>query len=471
MLSDASEVAGETFYFDLISLFPETFKGRQNGLRKDIAEAFYDMKPQFLRFPGGNNLEGISVFKRWNWRKTIGPLKDRPGRPADWEYYNTDGLGLLEYFEWCEDMEIQPVLAVYAGFSLDVWGQAGTSFAEDQMQYILNDTLDELEYIMGDTSTTYGSLRAKHGHPEPFQLNFIEIGNEDWFSSTYPYRWPILYNGLKAKYPNITYISTAYNEALALGFNYTIELPPGTYWDTHHYEDPDYFIDNFNFYDNWEEENNFTDVGILLGENSVFQIDTPSHVINFSDPTDIHIAYPRVLSAIGEGVYALGGERNPNVVKMSSYAPSLQNLAWYNWTPNMILFTSLWNQTTLSVSYWQRWMFAHYRGTQTLPVTVSQGGINPLFWVASIDDQINSIYFKVINIGNGSVALGLDIDTSYSRVNGTILTAPDPNYYNYINNQTAVIPTPINISSTGSPDGKFMWKVPRFSISVLQFDL
>jgi alpha-L-arabinofuranosidase len=112
---DASQVAGKTFYFSLISLFPETFKNRPNGLRKDIAEAFYDLKPSFLRFPGGNNLEGVSVAARWNWRKTIGPLKDRPGRPGDWSYINTDGLGLLEYLEWCEDMEIEPVLAVYAG--------------------------------------------------------------------------------------------------------------------------------------------------------------------------------------------------------------------------------------------------------------------------------------------------------------------------------------------------------------------
>lgn len=122
----AEQVAGKTLYFSLISLFPETFKGRENGLRKDLAEAFYDMKPKFLRFPGGNNLEGVSVQTRWNWRKTIGPLKDRPGRPADWLYYNTDGLGLLEYLYWCEDMEIEPVLAIYAGFSLDIWGQKGT---------------------------------------------------------------------------------------------------------------------------------------------------------------------------------------------------------------------------------------------------------------------------------------------------------------------------------------------------------
>lgn len=182
---DAKEVAGETLYFDLISLFPETFKNRPNGLRKDIAEAFYDMKPRFLRFPGGNNIEGYSVAKRWKWWQTIGPLQDRPGRPGDWNYFNTDGLGLLEYLEWTEDMEIEPVLAVYSGFSLDVWGQSGTSFPPNRMQEIVQEALDELEYAMGDVSTTYGAMRAAHGHPAPFNIKFVEIGNEDWFSTTY----------------------------------------------------------------------------------------------------------------------------------------------------------------------------------------------------------------------------------------------------------------------------------------------
>ena len=172
---DASQVAGQTLYFDLISLFPETFKGRKNGLRKDIAQAFYDMKPRFLRFPGGNNLEGVSTQTRWKWWKTIGPLKDRPGRPGNWNYYNTDGLGLLEYLEWCEDMDVVPLLGVYAGFSLDTWGQEGTDWPEDKFDEVIQEALDELEYCMGDTSTKLGALRAEHGHPEPFIIKFVEI--------------------------------------------------------------------------------------------------------------------------------------------------------------------------------------------------------------------------------------------------------------------------------------------------------
>lgn len=120
---NATEVAGQTFFFSRFSLFPETFKGYRNGLRKDVAEALYDMRPKVLRFPGGNNLEGVSVDSRWKWYEHVGPLKERPGRPGNWNYYNTRGLGLLEYLEWAEAMDAEPVLGVYAGFSLDVWGQ------------------------------------------------------------------------------------------------------------------------------------------------------------------------------------------------------------------------------------------------------------------------------------------------------------------------------------------------------------
>lgn len=226
---DGASVAGQTFYFNLVSVFPETFKGYENGLRPDIAGAFDDIKPQFLRFPGGNNIEGYSPQQRWKWWETIGPLKNRPGRVGDWTYYNTQGLGLLEYLEWTEAMNMEPVLAVYAGFSLDVYGQSGVSYPEDQMGQILQEALEELEYCMGDVSTKWGAQRAADGHPEPFTINFVEIGNEDWFSTTYPYRWNVMYNGLKAVYPNITYISTAFDENAL----YNISIPAGNMWDWH----------------------------------------------------------------------------------------------------------------------------------------------------------------------------------------------------------------------------------------------
>ena len=401
---------------------------------------------------------------------------------------NTDGLGLLEYLEWTEDMDITPVLAVYAGFSLDVWGQRGTSFPSDEMQFVLDEALDELEYCMGSVHTKYGALRASHGHPKPFKIDFVEIGNEDWFSATYPDRFPIMYNGIKAKYPNITLISTAFNEAPSQGFNYTIKIPKGGMWDTHHYEEPSYFLRNFNFYDNWQQDTDNEDVGILLGEYSVYQVDTPSGQINFSNPVDIHVPFPQMVSAIAEGVYALGGERNPNVVKMTSYAPSFMNRNWFNWTPDMISYTAMPNETVLSASYWQQSLFAHYRGTESLPVEAREGHINPLWWASSIEGDstvflkvtafpyspcalIANAILQVINSANFSVPLSVNLGASWESVNGTMMQNDNLHAFNSVENMEAVVPKALDIPSSPSGNGAFSWDVPKFSITVLQFDL
>lgn len=157
-------------------------------------------------------------------------------------------------------------------------------------------------------------------------------------------------------------------------------------------------MENFDFYDNWQEATGNENVTVFIGEYSVLQIDTPDGVVNFSDPVNEHIFYPRLVSAIAEAVYLLGAERNPNTVKLSSYAPSLQNFNWYNWTPNLLAFTANYNETVLSVSYYGQQLLAHYRGTSTLPVTNVQGDINPLFWVATIDEPSNTAYLKVFRL-------------------------------------------------------------------------
>ena len=314
-------------------------------------------------------------------------------------------------------MEMEPVLAVYTGFSLTIYGQAGPSYPEDAMGEILQDILNELEYCMGNTSTKYGAMRAEHGHPEPFTINYVELGNEDFFSTTYSYRFPILYNGIKAVYPEMTLISTQYNETA----NQTIDISAGGMWDVHHYVEPSYFLESFNYFDNLGP--NLTDVAIFVGEYSVFQYDTPNGTLNFNDPVGYHIFWPNLMSAIGESVYLLGIERNPNVVKMTSYAPSFVNLNWIDWTPDLVAFTANYEDTTRSSSWYLQWLYNHHRGTETLPVTTRAGDFNPLWWVATIDTDLNAIYFKVTNSGNASIPLTIDIDTAYKSVNGTILVS------------------------------------------------
>lgn len=471
---NASEVAGNTYYFNLASLFPETYNNRPNGLRKDLAAGIKDLGATFLRFPGGNNIEGYSIEQRWKWNETIGPLVNRKGRVGDWGYVNTNGLGLLEYLEWCEDLGLEPVLAVYAGYSLDIFGQVGTSFPEDQMGVVLDDILHELEYCMGDTTTYYGALRAAHGHPAPFQINYIELGNEDWFSPTYPYRFPFLYQGVKQAYPDITVISTAWNEALPT-YNYNISIPAGSMWDTHHYETPSFFLEQFDYFDNWQQDTGNEGVTVFIGEYASFQLDTPNPVINFTLSYPYHIQHPNLVGAIGEAVYLVGAERNPAVVKMTSYAPSFQNLNWLNWDPDLVAFTADPDQTVFSVSYYAQQMFARHRGTETVPVTTVAGTFDPLWWVATVDDSMPALFFKVVNSGNASIPLSLSMmDAAYTSVNGTILTSTNLLAFNYLGNQTAVVPVPIaNLSGppAGTASSVFNWSVPAYSINVIQFDL
>lgn len=391
---DPLEANGQTYYFSIISLFGETFKDIPNGLRKDLAQHIYDLKPKFLRWPGGNNLEGYSIQRRWKWWETVGPLRERWSRPGNWNYWNTNGLGLMEFFSWAESMEMENVLGIYSGYSLaNGMGENAAQFpsTEEAMYPVLREALDELEFCLGATDTYWGSKRAEFGHPEPYVVNYVEIGNEDWFSSNYPFRFDYLYKHLKAAYPHITFIASAYNEMAG----HTVDLPPGSMWDTHHYEEPQFFIDSFDFWDNWQAATNNTDVGVKIGEYSVIQVQTPSGEVDWSFPPALHIQYPRLVSALAEGVYLLGAERNPDVVRMTCYAPSLQNWNWYNWTPNLVAFDADPASTVLSTSYYLQKLFGAFHGTESLSVANGEGDFGPLYWAASVEGE-DKVYLKVM---------------------------------------------------------------------------
>ncbi len=188
-----------TLWLDLVSLFPPTYKDREHGFRIDLMDKMAAMRPAFLRFPGGNYLEGDHISERFEWKKTIGPWVDRPTHPSPWGYHSSDGMGLLEFLEWCEDLKMQPVLAVYAGYSMR---QEHVDPGPALDPYV-QDALDEIEYVAGATDTKWGAERAKDGHPAPFVLNYVEIGNEDWFdkSGSYDGRYAQFYKAIKAKYP------------------------------------------------------------------------------------------------------------------------------------------------------------------------------------------------------------------------------------------------------------------------------
>ena len=223
----------------LLSLFPPTYKDRANGNRTDLMEMMAAMHPAFLRMPGGNYLEGDHVKDRFDWKKTIGPLVDRPTHQGPWNYHSSDGMGLLEFLEWCEDLKMQPVLAVYAGYSL----KQDVVKPGPLLEPFVQDALDEIEYVTGDASTKWGAERVKDGHPAPFPLSYVEIGNEDFFdnSKSYDGRYAQFYDAIKKKYPTLQLIATTpiHGHVADVVDDHYYKRAEEFFEDVHHYDATD----------------------------------------------------------------------------------------------------------------------------------------------------------------------------------------------------------------------------------------
>ncbi len=298
-----------------------------------------DLHPSFLRLPGGNYLEGDTIPERFNWKTTIGPLEQRPGHQCPWGYRSSDGLGLLEFLDWCEDLHIDPVLAVYGGYSL----QQQRVPAGEQLQPYVQDALDEIEYVTGDKSTRWGGERAKNGHPEPFKLTYVEIGNEDNFDNqhTYDRRYAQFFDAIKAKYPNLQLIASAPN---------LVHSRRPDVVDDHSYQSPHQMEIDAHRHDRISR----TGPKIFMGE----------WASQDGNPT------PTMNSALGDAAFLTGLERNADVVVMQCYAPLLVNVnpGGSEWGTNLIGYNAL--SSFGSPSYYAQKMFAENRGDHVMPVEV-----------------------------------------------------------------------------------------------------
>jgi alpha-N-arabinofuranosidase len=303
-----------TVWLSLVSLFPPTYKNRPNGLRPDLMQMLVDMKPAFLRFPGGNYLEGGTIENRFDWKKTIGPVEQRPGHRGPWGYRSTDGMGLMEFLLWCEDMGAEPLLGVYAGYSLG--GQYVK--AGPELTPFVQEALDEIEYVMGPVSTKWGAQRAKDGHPAPFKLRYVEVGNEDFFdkSGSYDERFAQFYDAIKAKYPQLKVISS-------VGFEQPKEKRVASrkpdVVDEHYYRTADGFLkmspDHYDKYDRTGSPEIF--VGEWAAHEEIAPWDPRSRDL---PPT------PSMKAAIGDAAFMTAMERNGDLVTMQCYAPLLVNV-------------------------------------------------------------------------------------------------------------------------------------------------
>ncbi|KAF9440964.1 glycoside hydrolase family 51 protein, partial [Macrolepiota fuliginosa MF-IS2] len=366
---DGAAASGQTINFAMFSLFPPTFKNHQNGLRQDIASVLQELGPSFWRFPGGNNLEGQTVATRWQWNATIGPLQNRPGRLGDWGYINTDGLGLFEYLTWCEDLNMEPIMAVWAGFAL-----GGTSVAENDLGPYIQQAVDQINFVIGGTNTAPGALRASLGHSAPFKLNFVEIGNEDFFASdTYTYRWTNFVNALKAAFPQIHFIATT-------DIGSPVLTPKPTEYDVHVYQTPTWFAQNSFFYDDIQRDGT-----------KYFEGEYAAISLNSSDVFGHRLLFPTMQSSAGEAAFMTGLERNADIVFAASYAPLLGSVISNQWTPNLVGFDA--GNVYRSTSFYVQKLFSLNRGDEYLPSTLpSRTGT--LHWSVVRKTSANQIIIK-----------------------------------------------------------------------------
>jgi len=441
--------------FNLLSLFPPTYKNRPNGNRIDLMESIAGLYPSFFRAPGGNNVEGNQPPYWWNWTKTIGPIEDRAGFPGTWGYTNTDGLGLIEYMLWAQDIGMEPILAIWDGLYLN-----DTIVSEADLQPYVQSALDELEFLMGDASTEWGAKREALGYG-PFQINFVEVGNEDSLqkngAQTYAaYRFPMFRDAISAKYPHITLITSF--------FDVNGVTPPGNAGgDFHEYAIPVTMSSQFHYFDNYTAEN-----PILIGEYAIIEYDAPGTSGPQWTPGAPRAFTPFWYGSVSEAIFLLGAERNSQKMIGASYAPSFQNLNRWQWIPDLVEYDAYPGHTTLSTSWYVINLLSETRITENLPITFTEGGFNPAYFVAG-RSAVTGAHIAKFAVYNSTGDVDFDFSFqgvgAYAQGNLTYITAP-MNASNPIGGASLVKRTTEIV--TASRNGTFSFKLPEYSVAVFE---
>ena len=382
-------------WLGMVSLFPPTWNNQPNGFRKDLMQMLVDLHPKFLRFPGGNYVEGDTIETRFDWKKTIGPIEERRGHPCPWGYRSSDGMGLLEFLKWCEDMKAEPVLAVYAGYSL----KGMHVNPGPDLEPFVQDALDEIEYVTGDTNTTWGAERVKNGHPAAFKLNYVEIGNEDWFdkSKSYDQRFAQFYDAIKAKYPQLKLISTIGNDQPE---NLRVHSRKPDVTDEHYYRSMDTFLHMSPRY-----AQNYDRYGpeIFVGEWAAYETSFPpwDQRSQHEPPT------PNLKAALGDAVFMAAMERNSDLIRMQCYAPLFVNVnpGARQWRPDLIGYDAI--SAYGSPSYYAIQMFDCNLGDEILPVTPSETVVQSS---ATRDRKTGEIFLKLVNPNGAAESLKIEIN-------------------------------------------------------------
>jgi alpha-L-arabinofuranosidase len=379
-------------WLDYVSLFPEqTFKQRPNGLRKDVAEMLAGLRPAFFRWPGGCVVEGITLDNRFEWKKTLGDPAARPGEYSTWGYRCSYGFGYYEMLQFCEDVGAKAMFVCNVGLGCQF--RMGDASSEGDIPYYIQDCLDAIEYALGDTSTQWGARRAADGHPAPFPLQYVEIGNENW-GPEYDRRFDLFYQAVKKKYPQLTLI---YNEMPER--NGPMQITKTDMVDPHYYVAPEFFFRNTDMFDDYERGKHTVYVGEYACNRGV--------------------GGGNMLAALSEAAFIGGMEKNGDLVRMASYAPLLENRNNRKWPTNLIWFDS--EQVVGRASYYVQQMAAENKPTYTVPNDKVLKGAGTAAYPSGhvgFGSWMTQVEFKDIKLISGGKPVPLSLE-DFSRRSGT----------------------------------------------------
>jgi alpha-N-arabinofuranosidase len=438
-------------WLGFVSLFPPTWKDRPNGLRRDLMRMMIDMKPRFLRFPGGNYLEGETIDTRFKWWETLGPIHERPGHMGTWGYRSSDGMGLLEFLLWAQDIGAEPVLGLYAGYSL----KGDYVKPGPDLEPFIQEALDEIEYVIGDTSTKWGARRAADGHPEPFPLRYVEIGNEDWFDKSLSYdgRYAQFQDAIKAKYPQLKCISSVGNEQPA---EKRVHSRRPDVLDEHYYRNTEAFLEmSPRHFDNYDRSGPEIFVGEWAAHETAFP---PWDAKSKGLPCT-----PNFKAAIGDAAFLAAMERVGDLVTMQCYAPLFANVNEYQWRPDLIGYDAL--HAYGSPSYYTIKLFSTKLGDEIVKPVFSEG--TKLQGSATRDSKTGKLYVKVVNPEPAARELRVELSGArrVSAGRATVLAAAL--------DATNSLAEPRNVAPVESKLPKlaptFTHTLPPHSITVLEF--
>jgi alpha-L-arabinofuranosidase len=386
-------------WFDVVSLFPPTFNNRANGLREDLANMIKEMKPRFMRFPGGCFVEGAAMATAFRWKTTIGKIEERAGHQNLWGYRTTDGMGYHEFLQLCEDLGAEPLYVINIGIAHK------DNIPLDELDPWVQEALDAIEYANGDITTTYGAMRAANGHPESFNLKYIEIGNEnnqhsstDNRSNLYGDRYIKFYNAIKNKYPNLYTIGNV--EAWGTDTPSWQYSHPVEFVDEHYYRGTQWFINKANKYDSYDRNG----PNIYVGEYAV--------------TSTLDCGKGNLNAAIGEAAFMTGLEKNSDIVKMTSYAPLLVNTNDRAWNPDAIVYNA--SSVYGTPSYYVQKMFARNLGNVIIPTKLKI--------LNSTTDSISSSVSQIVGqvgIGSWNTAVSYNNVSVTKNSDNSILLADD----------------------------------------------